>query len=62
MMEKNRLYDGMLHDLDDVHLSERARKQAERQMRRAAAIVEVLIGRSHGGAGTRGVKDVSAAA
>jgi hypothetical protein len=60
-METNRFYDGMLHGLDEVNLSERARKQAESQMRRAAAIVEALIGRSGESAGARGVKDASAA-
>ncbi|HEV7801720.1 MAG TPA: hypothetical protein VGP15_11645 [Burkholderiales bacterium] len=45
-MEKIGLYDAMLSGLNDVHLSVRARKQAECYMRRAAAIIELLVGKS----------------
>jgi hypothetical protein len=46
-MEKNGLYTGMLTGLEEVNLNARARKQAEGQMSRAAAILSMLMGKPH---------------
>ncbi|MDB5867397.1 MAG: hypothetical protein JWO70_5203, partial [Betaproteobacteria bacterium] len=43
-MKPNDFYSGLLNSLDKVNLSGRRRDQAERHMRRAAVIVEMLLG------------------
>lgn len=43
-MEAKDLYDGMLKRLDKVPMRGRERVAAEMQMRRAAAIVEAVLG------------------
>ena len=47
-MEKKALYAGMLTGLEQVNMSASARKHAEGQMRRAALIMQMLIGKSDG--------------
>jgi hypothetical protein len=43
---KNNLYRGMLSGLNKVNLSGFERTQAERQLRRAAMLVEMIMGSS----------------
>lgn len=44
-MESSKLYSNMRDRLDAIRMNGRDRAQAERHMRRAAAIVETLLGR-----------------
>ena len=45
-MEKNAMNTGALTGLEQVHLTARARKQVERQVRFAAMIVDMVIGKA----------------
>ena len=45
-MQKNGMNSGALAGLEQVHLSVRARRQVERQIRLAAMIVDLVIGKS----------------
>ncbi len=59
-MESSRLYSNMRDRLDAINMNGRDRAQAECYMRRAAAIVETLMGREEGKSGAGSSKGVRA--
>ncbi|MDB5866518.1 MAG: hypothetical protein JWO70_4324 [Betaproteobacteria bacterium] len=59
-MKPNDLYSGMLNSLDKVNLNGRRRDQAERHMRRAAVIVEMLLGSSKAAQSNSGMEKFEA--